>query len=89
MSQSIEERLYKCFEKIANEENGKLIYPLNQSGLVADLFGNACASEFLEECYRKWLETHVDKYEETHKNSERGKGHWVLDDGVLYWRNEE
>ena len=89
MNQSIEERLYKCFEKIANEENGKLIYPLNQSGLVADLFGNACASEFLEECYQKWLETHVDKYEETHKNSERGKGHWVLDDGVLHWRNEE
>ena len=24
MNQSIEERLYKCFEKIANEENGKL-----------------------------------------------------------------
>lgn len=89
MSQSIDERLYKCFEKIANEENGKLIYPLNQSGLVADLFGNACVSEFLEECYQKWLETHEDKYEEISENAKQAKRHWALDDGVLHWRNEE
>ena len=89
MNQSIEERIYKCFEKIANEENGKLCIPLNRSGLIAEFFGNACVSEFLDECYERWLETHVDKYEETHKNSERGKGRWVLDDGVLHWWNEE
>lgn len=89
MSQSIEERLYKCFEKIANEENGKLIYPLNQSGLVADLFGNACASEFLEECYQRWLVNHKDKYIEANAKAKRANGHWTFDDGILYWKSEE
>lgn len=84
-----EERIYKCFEKIADEENGKLIYPLNQSGLIAEFFGNACVSEFLDECYQKWLVNHKDKYIEANAKVKQEKGRWALDDGVLHWRNEE
>ena len=89
MNKSIEERLYECFEKVANDENGKLIVPLNQSGIVRELFGETCADEFLEGCYQKWLETHEDKYEETSENAKQAKGYWLLDNGVLLWRNEE
>ena len=84
-----EERIYKCFEKIADEENGKLIYPLNQSGLIAEFFGNACVSEFLDKCYQKWLVNHKDKYIEANAKVKQEKGRWALDDGVLHWRNEE
>lgn len=89
MNQSIEERIYKCFEKIANEENGKLCIPLNRSGLIAEFFGNACVSEFLDECYERWLVDHQDKYIETNEKVKQKNGRWVLDDGVLHWWNEE
>ena len=89
VSESIEERLYECFEKIADDYNGELIFPLNQSGIVRELFGEACANELLEVCYQKWLETHEDKYEETSEKAKQAKGYWVLDNGVLLWRNEE
>lgn len=64
MSNNIEERLYKCFEKVFDEKNGMLNLKLNHSNIVFDLAGFECAEEFIDEMYEKWLETHVDKGEQ-------------------------
>lgn len=59
---SIEERLYNCFKKIFDKENGTLNVPLDCSGIVYDLAGFACSDEFLDEMYQRWLsEGNTDK----------------------------
>lgn len=59
---NIEERLYNCFKKIFDKENGKLCVPLNCSDIVYDLAGFACSGEFLDEMYQRWLsEGNTDK----------------------------
>lgn len=63
MNNNIEERLYKCFEKVFDKQNGKLDVKLNYSNIVFNLAGYECSEEFIDEMYEKWLENHVDECE--------------------------
>lgn len=81
----LKQRIYKCFETVADRYNGEIIYPLKQSALVHEEFGMILASEFLDECYTEWLKNHNDNYPEVYENSKRAKGHWEYKDGILKW----
>ena len=59
---SVEERLYACFKRVFDEENGNRSVKLNESTAVSDEAGYEVSREFFEEMYQRWLaEGNVDK----------------------------
>lgn len=56
------ERVYKCYKKVFDEENGNLIVPMNRSGIISEMVGFELFGEFIEEMYQRWLsEGNADK----------------------------